>query len=235
MFNSEAQHTKGRTGRGGRRQLPTSRAGYVAVRGPDVPGRIADLRRSGTEVGIVIATLSPTLSGKLEPEAPTPRDRLQILSRLSAEGVGTGLEICPVLPGITDRLSTLEALVRAAAGCGAVWVRAHGLRLPAAAKPSFYRFLEKERRGLVRRYRRRYRDTAEPPRLWEEGLQAMVRELRIHAGLLPGPPRSGPEGQLALPFTVAEGGIEYSGRSRLPEGAGHIPGREPRALAGLRG
>ena len=170
----------------------------------------------------MIATLSPTLAAKLEPGAPTPRQRLGTLARLSAEGVAVGLEICPVLPGITDRLATLQALIQAAARCGAVWVRAYGLRLPEEAKPSFFRFLASERRGLVGRYRSRYRDRADPPEWWEEGLASMVAELRIHAGLLSRPPRSGPQGQLALPFAVAEGGMEYAGRRESP-GAGAVP------------
>lgn len=227
VFETAVQGTTRCIGQWGLRQLPLPRAGYLATHDPGVLRRIPELLRYGTEVGIVIATLSPTLAAKLDPEAPTPRHRLELLSRLSAEGVTAGLEICPVLPGITDRLSTLTALVRAAAGCGAVWVRAHGLRLPASEKRSFFRFLERERRGLVRRYRHRYRETAEPPRLWEEGVQAMVRELRIETGLLPRPPRSGPEGQLSLPFTVAEGRMEYAERSRRLFGTDRVPNPMP--------
>jgi hypothetical protein len=201
---------------GGECLLDLSGPGYRATRSSDVLRRIPFLKESGIEVGITLATLSHSLSAKLEPGAPSPRHRLEILSRLSAEGISCGLEICPVLPGITDRLATLRNAVQAAARCGATWVRAHGLRLPTAAKPAFFRFLKLERRGLVRRYQARYRGTAEPPRLWSEGLAAMMEELRVEAGLLSRPPVSGPAGQLSLPFAVAERRMEYSGRLGSP-------------------
>ena len=200
-------------------QTPHAAGGYLATRLPDVLRRIPALREKGTEVGIVIATLSHSLSAKLEPGAPSPRHRLELLSRLSAEGISAGLEICPVLPGITDRLVTLRMMVQAAARCGATWVRAHGLRLPASARSSFFRVLRRERSGLVRRYRERYRGTAEPPRLWEEGLMAMMDELRVEAGLTCRPPMSGsvPAGQLSLPFSAASSVMEYSERGRTPD------------------
>ncbi len=198
-------------------RAPRADGGYLATRSPDVLRRIPALRESGTEVGIVIATLSPSLSAKLEPGAPSPRHRLELLSRLAAEGISAGLEICPVLPGITDRLITLRTMVQAAARCKATWVRAHGLRLPVSARSSFFRFLRRERSGLVRRYRERYRGTAEPPRLWAEGLAAMMDELRVQAGLAFRPPVSGPVGQLTLPFTTTPNIMEYPERGRIPD------------------
>ncbi len=183
-------------------QVPRAGGGYLATRSSDVLRRIPALRENGTEVGIVIATLSHSLSAKLEPGAPSPRHRLELLSRLAAEGISVGLEICPVLPGITDRLITLRTMVQAATRCGATWVRAHGLRLPASTRSSFFQFLRRERSGLVRRYRERYRGTARAPRLWEEGLMAMMDELRVEAGLSSRPPLSGPAGQLSLPFAA---------------------------------
>ena len=84
---------------------------------------------------ISIAMLDPELARKLDPRAPAPRRRLQIIKTLSNAGVPVGVSVAPVIPQLTD--SELEAILEAAAAHGArgaTWIM---LRLPREVSPLF--------------------------------------------------------------------------------------------------
>jgi len=84
---------------------------------------------------ISIAVLDPELARKLDPRAPTPRRRLQIVKSLADAGIPVGVSIAPVIPQLTDR--DLEAILEGAAANGAraaTWIM---LRLPREVAPLF--------------------------------------------------------------------------------------------------
>jgi DNA repair photolyase len=84
---------------------------------------------------ISIAMLDPELGRKLDPRAPTPKRRLQIIKTLSDAGVPVAVSIAPVIPQLTDR--DLEGILEAAAASGArgaTWIM---LRLPREVSPLF--------------------------------------------------------------------------------------------------
>jgi DNA repair photolyase len=84
---------------------------------------------------ISIAMLDPELARKLDPRAPAPKRRLQIIKTLSDAGVPVGVSIAPVIPQLTDR--DLEGILEAAAASGAsgaTWIM---LRLPREVSPLF--------------------------------------------------------------------------------------------------
>ena len=187
----------------------------------------------GAAVEVPLLTLKPSLAAGLEPGSSSPGSRLALLRRLAGAGIDVGVAVDPVLPGMTDRLGTLENVIGAAASAGAKWVSARGLRLPIRSRNSFYGFLARERPGLVRRYRARFDGEGEPPKFWEERVLDMVNLLRSAAGLAAGPGfarecehvvvpesacgRSGPgepcdsPKQLSLPFAAAAAAGETPG------------------------
>jgi len=79
--------------------------------------------------------LDRELARKLDPRAPTPQRRLEMIKALADAGVPVGVLVAPVIPQLTDK--DLEAILEAAAAHGA---RAAGwvmLRLPHEVKELF--------------------------------------------------------------------------------------------------
>lgn len=102
---------------------------------------LSDLARDGcASVALSITTLDDGLQRRLEPRASTPRARLQAVRRLADAGVPVGVNIAPVIPGLTDH--EIPALLQAAADHGARtagWVL---VRLPHGVKDLFAAWLE---------------------------------------------------------------------------------------------
>ncbi|MFI4885783.1 MAG: PA0069 family radical SAM protein [Steroidobacterales bacterium] len=101
---------------------------------------LADLARDGLAgVGISITTLDPTLKRAMEPQAASPRARLETVRRLSEAGVPTGVLVAPVIPALTDH--EMEAILEASAAAGARWAGYVLLRLPYEVKDLFREWL----------------------------------------------------------------------------------------------
>ena len=62
------------------------------------------------EVGVSIGIPDEQMAAILEPGAPSPQRRFQVLSELNAAGVRTYLMAAPILPGVSDSDSDLERL-----------------------------------------------------------------------------------------------------------------------------
>jgi DNA repair photolyase len=86
-------------------------------------------------VYVSIAMLDRELARKLDPRAPSPQRRLEMIKALSDAGVPVGVSVAPVIPQLTDK--DLEGILEAAAEHGArmaTWVM---LRLPYEVKELF--------------------------------------------------------------------------------------------------
>jgi DNA repair photolyase len=84
---------------------------------------------------VSIAMLDRELARKLDPRAPSPQRRLEMIKALADAGVPVGVSVAPVIPQLTDR--DLEGILEAAAAHGArsaTWVM---LRLPREVKDLF--------------------------------------------------------------------------------------------------
>lgn len=93
-------------------------------------------------VAVSLTTLDNRLSATMEPRAAAPRERLEVIRRLSEAGVPVRVMTAPIVPGLNDY--EIPRLLEAAAGAGAVgagWVL---LRLPHAIKDIFADWLERE-------------------------------------------------------------------------------------------
>ena len=102
-----------------RRRNPISLVtkGTLVIRDIDL---LAELSRvAGCTVCFSITTLDDTLKRRLEPGTPPPLKRLQAMERLALAGVNAGVLLAPIVPGITDSLENLTAVVRGAAEHGA--------------------------------------------------------------------------------------------------------------------
>ncbi len=85
--------------------------------------RDAELLSNGNvAVTMTITTLDQGLAARLEPGAPSPRERIEALRRLSEAGVPVGLRLDPLLPGLNDDEQSMRAVLEAAVEAGARFV-----------------------------------------------------------------------------------------------------------------
>jgi DNA repair photolyase len=126
----------------------------LITRDIDVLSRIN--RHSKLSIHISLITLDRDLARRLEPRAPTPESRVRALARLREAGIDAGINCMPVLPGITDNPSQLEALVKRVSEAGATYVGACALRLRSSARKRYLPFIAQEFPHLEERYRNTY-------------------------------------------------------------------------------
>ena len=110
----------------------------LVARDVDVLAELA--RFDAASVTLSITTLDHALQRRLEPRAASPERRLAAIARLSAAGIPTGVNVAPVIPGLTDH--EIPAILEAAAAAGAGGAGYIMLRLPHAVAPLFERWLE---------------------------------------------------------------------------------------------
>ncbi|HEX2644532.1 MAG TPA: PA0069 family radical SAM protein [Thermoanaerobaculia bacterium] len=97
-------------------------------------------RHDAVMVYLSITTLDADLARRMEPRASHPRDRLKAIERLAAAGIPTGVNIAPVIPGLTDH--EVPQILEAAAAAGARSAGMLPVRLPGAVAGLFETWLE---------------------------------------------------------------------------------------------
>src|SRR4029079_14211889 len=153
----------------------------LITRDIDVLSRIN--RISDLSIHISLITLKRDLARKLEPRSLTPEARVRALARLRQAGLDAGINCMPVLPGITDDPSDLEALVKRVSEAGATYVSACAVRLKAAAKKRYLPFIEQEFPHLAERYRNTYRNSAYAGEKYREGLARFFDKITAKYGV----------------------------------------------------
>src|SRR6266576_6784169 len=153
----------------------------MVVRDVEVLRRVAESIQ--LYVNLTVTTVNTELARILEPRAPRPDLRLEAVRQLNLAGVSAGVICAPVLPGITDAPSDLEALVQAAANAGAKAIFANPLFLKPCSASVFLPFLEKEFPHLVASYRERYEQRAFLPPAYGKRLSHLMARLRAKHGI----------------------------------------------------
>ena len=101
-------------------------------------------------VCLSITTLDPQLHRRMEPRASHPRQRLKAVEALAKAGIPVGVNVAPIIPGLTDH--EIPAILAAAHDAGARSAGHIVLRLPRNVKELFTTWLEQhypERSGKV--------------------------------------------------------------------------------------
>jgi DNA repair photolyase len=153
----------------------------LVVRDLDLLRRIAG--HSAIHLNMSITTLRPRLARMLEPRAPRPDLRLEAVRQLRAAGISAGVFAMPVLPGLTDMESDLDALARASRDAGAQWFAASVLFLMPSAQKQFLPFINAKFPKLARRYRDWYSRSNYAPETYRREISARVAALRRKYGL----------------------------------------------------
>jgi DNA repair photolyase len=154
----------------------------LVTRDVDLLLRIA--ARSRLSVHVSLITTDRDLARRLEPRAPTPEARLRAIARLRGHGIEVGVNVMPVLPGITDAPHLLDALVRAVAEAKASYLGACALRLQSAARQRYLPFIEAEFPELASRYRSTYGRSVQAGERYRQGLRDHFRALCASHGVV---------------------------------------------------
>ena len=132
--------------------------------------------RSEFGIHLSLITLDRELARRIEPRAPTPEARLRALERLANAGIDVGINVMPVLPGITDRPAMLDAVIRRVKEAGASHINACALRLRSAARKRYMPFIDTEFPRLSTAYRTAFSQGHQMGDAYREGLSRFMRE-----------------------------------------------------------
>ncbi len=109
-----------------RHPVAVTTKGTLIERDLDILGPLAE--QGLVRVGVSVTTLDPVLARRMEPRAPAPARRLEVIRRLTTAGVPVRAMIAPVVPGLSDH--ELESIMEATRAAGAVAASFISIRLP---------------------------------------------------------------------------------------------------------
>jgi DNA repair photolyase len=164
-------------------RLGITTKGAIVLRDLDLLQRIHE--RSVLSVQVSLTSLDGDLLRRLEPWAPPPEVRLEVLRRLAAAGLRVGLSLSPILPGLTDREEDMDALIAAVAGAGVRRMWASLLFLRSPTRESYFEFLSREFPRYLEAYRQAYAGRSHLGGAYRKRIEALVRRLRAKHGLAP--------------------------------------------------
>ncbi|MFV0384820.1 PA0069 family radical SAM protein [Paracoccus sp. (in: a-proteobacteria)] len=103
--------------------------------------------RQQAAIGISVTTLDAGLARAMEPRAPAPQTRLDMIRHLSRAGIPVRVMVAPVIPVLTE--PEIEAILTAAREAGATYASMIPLRLPHEVAPLFRDWLARLRPGMA--------------------------------------------------------------------------------------
>jgi DNA repair photolyase len=153
----------------------------LVLRDIDLLKRVAE--HNSLFVNITITTMNTQLARILEPRAPRPDLRMNAVRELNLAGVNAGVICAPVLPGITDPPSALDAVVQATKRAGGKYIYANSLFLKPCSAGVFLPFLEKEFPQLVEDYRKRFAGRGFVSKVYSKRISDLMASLRKKHGI----------------------------------------------------
>lgn len=127
----------------------------LVVRDADILEEMAKLNI--IQVLISITTLNPDLARTMEPRTSSPANRLDAIEELAKRGIRVGVNVAPVIPGLTDE--EIPAILKAASERGAQRAGYILMRLPGAVEPLFVDWVRRNYPDRAGRILNRVQDT----------------------------------------------------------------------------
>ena len=144
----------------------------------------------GALITFSLSTLDEEVARVFEPNVPSPRERLEALSRVREEGFCAGVAFVPTLPFISDSKEALDEMAKAAKEHGACYVFFSPLTLPRTCREEFMRVLERRYPELAERYGEVFRRSGYPTRRYADAFYrralAACRKHGIRFGIIGG-------------------------------------------------
>jgi DNA repair photolyase len=148
----------------------------LVTRDTDVLQEVA--RVNQLTVSITVTTMDRNLARILEPRAPRPDLRIQAIRELRQAGIRAGALCSPLMPGITDMRSSIEAVARAAAEADAQFLFAGALFLKPCSLPTFFDFVREHFPQLISAYEKRYSASAFVSAEYRNRIRDLVESIR---------------------------------------------------------
>ena len=137
-----------------------------------------DLKQSpgrGAIISFSFSTLDEQLAKQIEPGAPSPQKRLEIVKLCSDAGFLCGVNAMPLLPFITDTDEEMEKIVKAARQYGANYCLIAGLTLfgngERDSKQLVFKFLKNNYPDLLEKYGKMYGNVYYAPWQYQQQLK----------------------------------------------------------------
>ncbi|HDJ26243.1 MAG TPA: radical SAM protein [Candidatus Bathyarchaeota archaeon] len=140
--------------------------------------------KASCSIFITITTLDEGLARLLEPRAPGPGERLEVVEELSEEGLEVCVCMIPVFPGLTDDEGAIRDVAGAAREHGARRFLTGLLTLPGEVRERFLAVIKAQFPELLPLYERLYGPSGYPDRAYEARVMATARAIRSELGLL---------------------------------------------------
>jgi len=131
--------------------------------------------RNALVIHLTITTTDVDLARLLEPRAPRPDLRFKVLKKLRKAGLTAGVLCSPLLPGLTDKPTSLEEVAKAAKAMDASFLCAQPLFLKPCSKETYLGFVRENFPELVDSYRKRYESAAFVSKAYAQRMREMVR------------------------------------------------------------
>ena len=142
--------------------------------------------RSRLSVHVSLVTPHADLARRLDPWAPPPEVRIEVLRRLREEGLDARLGLAPILPALTDDEPSLDLLLARVRAAGVEKMFSNVLFLRSPTKEKFLRWLAAEFPRYHAAYERAYAGRAYLRGAYRERIDALLRRLRTKHGFVDG-------------------------------------------------
>ena len=113
-------------------------------------------QRSSLSIHVSLISAEATLLRRLEPLAPPPEVRLEVMRRLVEAGLEVWLALAPVLPALTDDEPALDRLLAEVRATGVEHLFFNVLFLRSPTKEKYLRWLEQDSPRLLEAYKNAY-------------------------------------------------------------------------------
>lgn len=163
-------------------RLSLTTKGSIVLRDLDLLRRIHE--RGSLRVSVSLISTDALLLRRLEPWAPPPMVRIEVLRRLVEAGLDAGLAMTPLLPGICDDARSLEPLLRRAAEAGVRRFSSGLLFLRSPTRERFLAFVDREFPRYAEAYRRAYAGRVHLGGRYKDRTSALVDRLAARHGLV---------------------------------------------------
>lgn len=116
-----------------------------------------DISKAGATVAITLTTVDSALAARVEPQAPSPKERLRAVKALADAGINTGILMMPVLPFLEDTPEGVRLVAEASAAHGAKFiVPSFGVTLRDRQRTHYFAALDRHWPGMSDRYRKAF-------------------------------------------------------------------------------
>lgn len=161
-------------------RLGITTKGAIILRDLDLLRRINE--RSSLSVHVSLISPHAELLRRLEPWAPAPAVRIEVMRHLVDAGLRVGLSLAPVLPAITDGEADVDDLLGQVRRAGVTRMSSNILFLRSPTKEKYLRWVADEFPRLLEAYRLGYAGRVYLGGRYRQRIQSMVERLREKHG-----------------------------------------------------